>query len=136
MQDRDPQPAAGGTNAPRILVVEDEALVRMVAVEALEECGFRVAEAGTAAEALKRMQEGGIAAVVVDLGLPDKAGDLLAGELRALEAGLPIIVATGYAPDKLRSKFAGDARVSFLTKPYDPTDLQAALRDLGVALKA
>jgi signal transduction histidine kinase/CheY-like chemotaxis protein len=119
--------------SPCVLLVEDEALVRMVAVEALEECGFRVAEAGDAKEALGRMRAGGIAAAVIDIGLPDKAGDALAAELRALDAGLPIIVASGYSLDTLRAKFTGDARVACLSKPYDPHELETALRGLGVS---
>jgi hypothetical protein len=70
-----------GDRPPRILVVEDEALVRMVAVELLEELGFKVEEAGSAREAVDKLRaaRGQVDAAIIDLGLPDSSGPALTG---------------------------------------------------------
>jgi CheY-like chemotaxis protein len=119
---------------PCILVVEDEALVRMVAVDALEALGFRVEEAASGLEAINktRVLSGRIDAAIIDVGLPDRKGDAVAAELRALDVNLPIVIASGYGADALQHRFEGDRLVSFLGKPYDPAQLGSTLRALGV----
>ena len=116
---------------PRILLVEDEVLIRMLAVDQLEELGYRVETAGSATEAMSKMRllDGRIAPAIIDLGLPDQ-GDVLAAELRALHASLPIVVASGYDDPALRQRFASDARVTFIRKPYTQDDLRRAMPPL------
>jgi CheY-like chemotaxis protein len=116
-----------------ILVVEDEPLVRMFAVDALEDAGFRVIQAGTAAEALHALQGApDVGAALIDIGLPDRPGDQLAAEIHALRADLPIIIASGRSGRELRERFAGNARVTILVKPYTGPLLLDALADVGV----
>lgn len=116
-----------------ILVVEDEPLVRMFAVDALEDAGFRVIQAGTAAEALQALQGApDVRAALVDIGLPDRPGDQLAAEIHALRADLPIIIASGRSGRELRERFAGNARMTILGKPYTGPLLLDALADIGV----
>ena len=120
---------------PCILLVEDEALVRMVTVEALRDLGFRVEEAASATEALAKvgLLAGRIDAAIVDIGLPDRRGDALAGELRAIFARLPIVIATGYG-ERCRDGLGDEALTRFLGKPYDSAELTTILRDLGVRM--
>jgi PAS domain S-box-containing protein len=120
------------TGPPRILLVEDEVLVRMVATEQLEDLGYRVETAGSATEAMNKVKlmEGDIALAIVDIGLPGIKGDVLVGELRARHPALPIIVASGYDDLELRQRFAGDARISFIRKPYTQDDLRQAVPPL------
>lgn len=121
--------------SPRILIVEDEVLVRMMAVDALEIHGFAVEEAGTAEAALRHFetpQTSDIDAVIVDIGLPDRKGDVLAADLRARYPALPIVIASGYDESGFRQRFGNDPGMGFLAKPYDSTQLKNALRALGV----
>jgi DNA-binding response OmpR family regulator len=127
-------------NTPRsqgsagILIVEDELLVRMFAADALEEAGFEVTQAGDGAEALAALAaaQTGFAAVIIDLGLPDRSGEHLAEEIRAMHANLPIVIASGRSERELRDRFAGDDRIAILVKPYTPTLLLDSLESLGV----
>jgi PAS domain S-box-containing protein len=116
----------------RILLVEDEVLIRMVATDQLEDLGYRVETAGSATEAMNKVKlmEGDLALAIVDIGLPDIKGDVLVGELRARHPALPIVVASGYDDPALRQRFAGDARVTFIRKPYTQDDLKEALPPL------
>lgn len=116
-----------------MLVVEDELLVRMAAVELLEESGFVVEQAGTAREALVKFNGGSdFAAAIIDLGLPDRPGDQIAAEIRAANRDLAILVASGHSDDELKTRFAGDARVALVGKPYSGAALIDALSSLGV----
>jgi PAS domain S-box-containing protein len=118
----------------RILLVEDEVLIQMLAIDYLEEAGFNVDAAGSAAEAMNKLAliPGGVDAAVLDMGLPDRTGDVLVQEMRALHPSLPIIVATGQGAQQLRDAFNGVHSIAFVQKPYSAADLIGALRSLGV----
>ncbi len=124
------------SSKPCILIVEDEVLVRMFAVDALEDEGFKVEESATAAEALTKLQAlPHIVAAIVDLGLPDRPGDQLAAELRSLRADLPILIASGRSERELKERFQLDGRVGIVVKPFTAPMLLEALEKLGVAPK-
>lgn len=121
---------------PRILVVEDDALVRMVAVEALAEAGFVVEEAASADEAVAVLgaMTHRFDAAILDFGLPDRRADQLAGELRALRPDLPLLIASGYDAADMRQRFGSTTSLAFVAKPYDAQALCQALAKLGVRM--
>jgi CheY-like chemotaxis protein len=116
----------------RILLVEDEVLIQMLAVELLEDLGLKVATAGSAAEAksLLRSMKGEIDAAIIDVGLPDAQGDVLVSELRAIYPALRIVIASGHDEAGLRERFKGVRLLGFLNKPYSATHLRSALHAL------
>jgi DNA-binding response OmpR family regulator len=117
-----------------ILFVEDEVLVRMFAVDSLEEAGFRVEQAGSAGEAMARLQvlQDEVTAIVIDLGLPDRPGDEVATEMRRLLTEVPILIASGRSERELRQRFSLDEHVAIMVKPYTGPMLIDALASLGV----
>jgi PAS domain S-box-containing protein len=119
----------------RILLVEDEPLIRMLAVEYLEAWDFTVYGAGSATEAINTLGlvPGGVDAVIVDIGLPDRRGDELVREMRALHPSLPVVFATGAGTSALPPRFKGDGRTAFVTKPYTEDALLSALSSVGVS---
>ncbi|MGN6572745.1 MAG: response regulator [Pseudolabrys sp.] len=118
----------------RILAVEDEALLQMLLTDMLEDAGFKVDIAGSATEALAKLKliPGGVRAAVVDIGLPDRRGDMLVRELRALHPSLPVVVASGRAAADVAAHFSGESRIAVIGKPYSADDLVAALESVGV----
>jgi DNA-binding response OmpR family regulator len=122
------------TSKPCILIVEDEVLVRMFAVDALEDEGFKVEESASAAEAIAKLQalQGRIAAAIIDLGLPDRSGDHVAAEMRAFRSDLPILIASGRSERELRERFVMDGRIGIVVKPFTGPMLLDALEKLGV----
>jgi DNA-binding response OmpR family regulator len=119
--------------ATRILIVEDEPLIRMFVVDTLEDSGFQVAEADSAADAIAQLGgEEDFAAVIIDVGLPDRPGDGLADEARAKWPELPVVIASGRDRNELARRFSQDSRITVLGKPYTSHMLLNALRDLGV----
>jgi len=114
---------------PSVLLVEDEALVRMLATEYLESAGYRVEPAANVTDALGkvRLMQGAIDAAIIDVGLPDRKGDVLVSELRALYPGLPIVIASGYEEAHLRQRFDSDRKIAFLSKPFSESQLLETL---------
>jgi len=111
--------------ALRVLLVEDEMLVRMTTATMLADLGHDVLEAESGAEALARLAQG-IDLVVCDLGLPDMDGLALVGRMRERLPGIPVVVASGAAR-------AGGEGVVWLGKPYDEMALRSALDEARAA---
>lgn len=91
-------PAMSATQST-ILVVEDDAIVRMLIVDVLEELEYRVVEADGGEQALEKLRDGGqsIDLMMTDVGLPDIDGKELALQARTLRPALPVLFASGYA---------------------------------------
>ncbi|MBU4530949.1 MAG: PAS domain-containing protein [Hoeflea sp.] len=117
-------PAASTANgALTIILVEDEALIRINTADILADMGHKVIEAGTAAEALEAAETQEFDILVTDLGLPDMKGGDLARQVRQLKPAAGIIFATGQneIPD------GADADAVLLKKPYTDDALRQAL---------
>ncbi|WP_077048182.1 response regulator [Pseudomonas sp. KK4] len=86
-------------NASTILVVEDDAIVRMLIVDVLDELEFNVLEADGSEQALAILKDVNrpIDLMMTDVGLPIMDGRELANEARTLRPTLPILFASGYA---------------------------------------
>ena len=114
------------------LLVEDEALVAMVAADALDEMGYRVIEAASAALALQlaEINKDKINVALIDLGLPDLPGEQLVDELRSLYPRLPIIVASGKGPGAIDLTAQLLDNIIILPKPYNFDELQSAITRL------
>jgi signal transduction histidine kinase/CheY-like chemotaxis protein len=121
----------------RILVVEDEFLLQAFLVDGLAELGLKTETAGSFKDALAKFQSSSehLLAAVVDLGLPDQPSDELIPAIRGVRPNLPVILTTGYAKDDVQARFADDARLEILTKPFNSNDLVNALERFGVRLK-
>jgi CheY-like chemotaxis protein len=108
-----------------ILLVEDDALLRDAFRLLLEDVGYRVAEAGTAAEAIETASAEPPSLVLLDLGLPDRPGLDVARALRR-EAGTretPIIALTGRVGADERRACLEAGCTAYLSKPVEPKQL-------------
>ena len=125
------------TRSGRILLVEDDLLIQMLAIDLLESLGFTVETAASATEAMGKVKlNGDLEAAIVDIGLPDRKGDVLVGEIRAIHPSMPIVIASGYGDPATRKRFKDDNRIAFLGKPYGTDELKAALAVLDVERQA
>src|SRR5215469_8387279 len=107
----------------RVLVVEDEALVRMLVVQTLEEAGFAVTEAADSQGALEMLKrDDAIRLMITDVGLPGLNGRRLADEARAQRPGMKVLFMTGYADSGLIETALPDG-FGLITKPFDLDDL-------------
>ncbi|MDR6937791.1 response regulator [Luteibacter sp. 3190] len=118
-------PAESDRVAPlRVLVVEDDALIRMSISEMLESRGHIVFEAGDGTEATRLHASETIDVLLADVGLPGISGVELAARLRESQPTLPVLYATG---DHLANGVVRDERTAIIVKPYGVADLMQAI---------
>ena len=117
----------------RVLIVEDEPLLQMLARQYVEEFGLKADVAGSATAAMGKLRlvPGGVDAVLIDVGLPDRTGDVLVREIRALFPALPIVLTTGAPIAELKRQFADDRNIAYAGKPYTIDKIRGALATLG-----
>jgi len=135
MQKVDGDRARGGSPRGTILLVDDDPDVREVAQEMLERLGFEVHAASQGSDALAwiRTYEGSLAAVLLDLAMPEMGGGEVARELQRIRPGTPILIVSGFREENARGRLPGDLRVTFLRKPFTQDQLVQVLGDLGGA---
>jgi CheY-like chemotaxis protein len=112
-----------------ILIVEDELLIRMNAVEMIEEAGFEIVEAASADEAIAILERRlDITVVFTDIQMPGSMDGLkLAAAVRDRWPPIKIVATSGHV--KIGP---GDLPVGgrFLPKPYSPAEIMKTLREL------
>lgn len=120
------------TPAPSILLVEDDPLLRHAFRLLLEDAGYRVHEAGTAAEAIAQAGAEHPALVLLDLGLPDRPGLEVARELTSTPetAGIRVVALTGRVGTRERDACFEAGCSHFFTKPIEPRELLRRLPEL------
>lgn len=115
--------------AATILMVEDNADVRVMGETLLVDAGFAVHTAGDAAEALA-MVEAGLAfdLLFTDIVMPgDLDGMDLSAEVARLRPGTPVLLTTGWA-DRAREYVGQGPELDLIAKPYRQTDLVRKIR--------
>ena len=116
----------------RILLVDDEPLIRMVAAEQLEELGYVVLQAGDAREAIQILEtEPELDLLLTDVGLPNGMnGRQLADAARQRRPDLPVLFVTGYAENAVLNHGQLEAGMQVMTKPFDLDTLAQRARTL------
>jgi len=107
----------------RVLLVEDNRPVREFAQELLVDLGCEVVSAGGAREALEALESGTFDLVFTDVVMPETSGVELAWTIRRQKPDLPVLLATGYSEELLKT----DHDFLVLAKPYDGKSLVEAM---------
>ena len=112
-----------------ILLVEDNDMVRGLAHTVLVAQHFHVLAARSGEEALRMVHQQGrhIALLVTDMVMPGMSGAQLAGDLRALQPDIKVILTSGYSARDGMLMENLDAQMAFLPKPYTPESLTKAV---------
>lgn len=110
-------------DALRVLLVEDDDLIRMNTTDILTEVGHAVVEAANATQALDLLDREEIDILVTDLGLPDMGGAELAVLVKQRKPDIAVVFATG---DNFLPKNAPAGAV-LLCKPYNENDVRYAI---------
>jgi two-component system cell cycle sensor histidine kinase/response regulator CckA len=113
----------------RVLLVDDEEMVRKVGGRMLRSLGFEVEEVRDGLEALARYAAASFDCVVLDLTMPlmDGAQTLLG--LRSLDPTVTVVLSSGYAEAELSRRFAGEGDLAFIQKPYSLTALRRSMQE-------
>jgi signal transduction histidine kinase/ActR/RegA family two-component response regulator/HAMP domain-containing protein len=122
-------PVAGGTET--ILIVEDEPILRDMARDILEECGYRILEAASGKEALDiwTQRAGEIDLLLTDMVMPEGVSGVdLAEQLLASRPRLKVVFTSGYTANEVNQEMLARTHASFLSKPYTHAELAKAIR--------
>lgn len=110
----------------KVLVVDDEALIRLTVIDALEDAGFEVIEASTADEALNIINDTSVHFLFTDIQMPGQnSGIDLAREVAARFPEAGIIVASGRI---VHAEVDLPSSATFFEKPYDLNKIVAQLK--------
>jgi signal transduction histidine kinase/CheY-like chemotaxis protein len=123
-----------GLSHARVLFMDDEASIRMIAAHLFKRMGCECSLAGDGSEALslfrKALDDGRpFDLVVTDLTVPKgMGGEELMERLKVLDAGVRVIVSSGYSGDPIMSRFSDFGFIGCVPKPYEIEDLEKAVR--------
>ena len=107
---------------PKLMVVDDDPEVRVIVAEFLEDFGYNVLQASSAAEALKLLDTApDLRMIITDIRMPDMSGIELADVATQRQSDLKIILISGYFVSQQLER-------RFLRKPFRMRDLEAAVR--------
>ena len=115
--------------AAKVLVVEDEALVRIIACEVLKDSGYDVREAGDGREALDVLETAPVDLIITDIQMPRMNGYQLAEAALARWPRLKILLVTGYTREN-EPEVVRRAGLRTLQKPFDVDRLPSIVAEL------
>ncbi len=118
------------TGKGSVLVVDDEEVVRTTAKAALERHGYSVvlAENGRVAIEIYKKMAPQLAAVILDMIMPEISGEETFRFLRTINRDVPIIVSSGYRESEVLRHFGASGVAGFLQKPYTSVKLAQLMR--------
>ncbi|MDB5379622.1 MAG: hybrid sensor histidine kinase/response regulator [Rubritepida sp.] len=129
-----PPSKAPGVDRMRILLVEDDLIIRMSTAEFVRQLGHEVLEAGDGKQALAIVEKGApLDVLFTDIGLPGMPGTEVAARVREARPEIGVIFATGYNE---RPAMIGQANVHLLSKPYGSMEIARALQAAKAGQKA
>lgn len=121
----EPPPKPLARIAGKIIVADDQPMVRTVASKVLSKLGVEVLLANDGAEALElyHQHREEIWGVLLDMTMPKVSGEQVFKELRLFDPNLRIVLSSGYSEAEIRAQLAGRQPTAFLGKPWTPTEL-------------
>jgi len=116
----------------RVLLVDDEEVVRQATGELLASLGWQVVHARDGEEGVRRFAENpdGFALAVLDSIMPRLDGLGCFRGMRELRPDLPVVFCSGYTRDRTRTELPGEPRVAFVQKPFRIAELVKAIQSV------
>jgi two-component system, cell cycle sensor histidine kinase and response regulator CckA len=123
-----PAPAGGG----RVLLVEDEPLVRNLLQQLMGRAGYEVAVAAEPAAALDLIKRGEkFDVMVTDVQMPGMTGPQLSAQIEATLGPMPTLFVSGHTDDPVLAQGAIAPHHRYLQKPFAPADMMAAIAEIA-----
>ena len=117
-------------NASRkVLVVDDDPVVRKSFDRVLSSKGYAVITAENGEEALRKLNEEKYDIVYTDIRMPGMSGLEVAEQVKARQPWTPVVIITGYGTDAAESRAKAAGVSSFLHKPLSPEMIEGSARD-------
>ena len=127
----EPDGPGGAEAGETVLVVEDEAVVRQLVVEVLQDLGYAALEAADGPSGLRVLQSGArVDLLVTDVGLPGLNGRQLADAARERRPGLRVLFITGYAHNAALGNGVLEPGMAMISKPFTLAALGIKIRTM------
>jgi two-component system, chemotaxis family, chemotaxis protein CheY len=114
--------------ARTVLIVDDDTFTRAQLRDCLVGMDVDLDDVADAAQALIRVQQGGVVCVLLDLVMPKMSGMQLLAELKEHHPRIPVIVISGLDTERLIDEARSKGARLFLRKPFHPLEVQQAVR--------
>lgn len=108
---------------PRLLIVDDELVVRDSLGKWFESEGYEVTIAESAPQALEMMSASRFDGALVDIKMPGVDGIELQAKMHEINPSMPVIIMTGYASVETAVRALKNGAYDYITKPFDPDEL-------------
>ncbi len=109
---------------PRILVVDDEAVIRQAVKRILEQENYEVVTATSGHTALEKVQNNDFTVVISDLKMPGMGGMEVLKSIKILQPNVPVIIITGYATVETAVDAIKNGAFDYLPKPFNPQQVK------------
>ena len=110
-----------------ILVVDDEAVIRSLFKETLEELGHTVIAVGTSSEGLELVKQRDFDLVFIDLKMPGMDGAELFRQIKTIKPKLPVTIITGYPDSDMMARALAQGPFGVMNKPFGESDVVTAV---------
>jgi CheY-like chemotaxis protein len=117
----------------KILLVDDDELIRESVAPMLEILGHRVTVAPGGAQALQLLENGlGVDLVILDMNMPGMSGAEVLPRILNQRPGMPVLMASGYSEQEIAPLMKDRPTVSSLRKPFSLKEIQAKIAALKI----
>lgn len=125
------RPVPKSTSRKTVLVVDDEAMVRMLVLDVLQEASYPSLDAQDGASALEILRSNvPVDLLITDVGMPNMNGRRLADAARALRPDLKVLFITGYAENSVINHGQLEPGMQIMTKPFLMDALTAKIKEM------
>lgn len=115
----------------QILLVDDDPHIRLLGQEFLEKLGYDVETAGEGGEVLEKVQQGQFPdLVILDFQLPGMSGLEVCRQLKTLDPGVKVLVASGFFSAREIEELRAGGAVGFLHKPFRLRELRSRIEEI------
>src|SRR5688572_6211287 len=123
-RDQNEMNSNSAAKSARILVVDDDAAIRMVVADRFKALGYQTASAKDGDEALQKIEEFEPALVILDLRMPRKDGFAVLEELKARQARPAVVVVTAHGSIEAAVQAMRMGAQDFIPKPFEASHLE------------
>ncbi|MFA5315938.1 MAG: ATP-binding protein [Dehalococcoidales bacterium] len=114
-------------NEASILVIEDEASMRLTLSVILEDTGYRVTRVSRGSEAVELLKSGGFDIIVSDIRLPDTSGTAILEMAKEIDPDIAVILITGYASVETAVNAVNEGAYAYFVKPVNMDEMKTTI---------
>ena len=112
----------------RILIADDEDVIRFVLHEALEKEGYEIEEASHGEEAVLKARNISFDLIVLDVKMPRMDGIEALKEIQKIDPGIPVVMITAYGNSKIAMQAVREGAYDYFNKPFDVNEIRIVVK--------